>query len=112
MCTGLAFFAFDALHRDFERLETQYLQMDAVSNQGNITAFHVLLEKYRVSSTLQTFQSISAIMFTNSFVSFSMDQISSFSGKSQSELGNAFAAVVAGLVVSRTLVQILDKVSA
>jgi hypothetical protein len=82
--SGLAFYALDALYRDIVRQERQ---QDA--------------KKARLSAVLQTLQSVSIIMFTNSLVSWAMQVISG------GGLGNAFATVTAGIVVARTIVQVV-----
>lgn len=98
VCTGLGFYAFDALSRDMQRSERR-----RTSSGKPISS--------SMSNTLQTFQSVTIIMFTNSLVSWCMDAVSAAAGTSNAHVGNAFATVVCGLVVARTIVQLLDSAS-
>ena len=86
VCTGLVFYVLDSLFKN--------------GKKEDVTS---------MSNTLQTFQSVVVIMFTNSLVSWCMDSVSSAAGGT-SGLGNAAAAVVCGLVVTRTIIQLLDHV--
>ena len=89
--SGLAFYAANTMLRDAERGGGG----GGRGREGSAPS---------LASTLQTLQSVSAIMFTNSLVNFAMQIISPGGGGVQQEL----AAVAAGLVVARTVVQITD----
>jgi hypothetical protein len=100
-CTGLAFYIVDAIYRDTVRTE----EADACKRRAHADDSQPDIARF--STTLQTLQSVTIIMFTNSLVSWAMELIStSSSGGGGSGVGQAFATVVAGIVVSRVIVQV------
>lgn len=122
-CTGLAFYVVDAFYRDVARAELldqqkgvrmSAMQKDAKHADQDASAAAsaaFVQQSSRVSNTLQTLQSVTIIMFTNSLVSWSMEVISgssSAAGDVGGGLGQAFATIVAGIVVSRVVVQVVD----
>jgi hypothetical protein len=101
--TGLGFYLIDALYRDVARSEM--MMVSRTSQQAHqCTMPAALVAAVKLSTTLQTLQSVAIIMFTNSLVTWCMELISSGKGG----IGNAFATIVAGVVVARAVVQIVD----
>jgi hypothetical protein len=114
--TGLSFYAFDAFYRDVVerdlRLSLKRKQVERRSKELQpampISAAPMVPS---IASPLQTLHSISVIMFTNSLVSWSMETISGSHGGGGG-LGQDFATIVAGIVVARTIVQVVDSAHA
>jgi hypothetical protein len=107
--TGLGFYVIDALYRDVARSEMMVSRTskDAFTHAQQQTHQRMsaaLVAAVKLSTTLQTLQSVGIIMFTNSLVTWCMELISSGKGG----IGNAFATIVAGVVVARAVVQIVD----
>ncbi len=102
VCSSLLFYCIDALQRDLQRAEErkQFLKH---SPPG-------------ISYTLQTLQSVTVIVCTNSLVAFAMEIVSpsssggssSMKSKSPAAVANSLATVVAGLVVAKTVVQVME----
>lgn len=108
VCTGLAFYVFDLLQRMLKNSERIAL-LHVLCSKNEVRSRKTYSNSSRLSSTVETFVAISIIMFTNSLVSWTMDIVSSASGKSTyNGLGSAFAVIVCGLVVARTVVQVVD----
>lgn len=110
-CTGAAFYAVDVLLRDTVRKERLgELKRTHHKAHGGVSA-------PKMSATLETLQSVTIIMFTNSMVSYSMELISPSqragipSARSLNSIGAEVATVVVGLIVAKSLVQIVNSAS-
>lgn len=104
--SGLLFYGIDALMRDMQRREMfKRARMEEARQKKEPRAKDVGPGP-EFSGTLQTLQSISVIMFTNSLVTYSMDAITP-SSASATGTGSTIATLVVGLVVAKTIVQLM-----
>lgn len=110
-CTGAAFYAVDVLLKDTKRQEG----LSELKRHARAPLrWHPAAP--RLSATLETLQSVTIIMFTNSLVSYCMDMISPSlpvgnpnAARSLNSIGPEIATVVVGLIVTKTLVQIISS---
>lgn len=95
VCAGLGFYCIDALQRDVQRTE---------NSRSSSTA-------PRLSYTLHTLQSVTVIIFTNSLVAYAMELVSPAAlagkGKTAAAVGSSLGTVVVGLVVAKTVMQVV-----
>jgi hypothetical protein len=109
--TGLCFYAVDAFYRDVSSSERIWdMKKNRLKNKGMELAPSDSRRGASFASPLQTLQSVSIIMFTNSLVSWTMETMSA--GHAAQGLGQAFATIAGGIVVARTVVQVIDSVQA
>jgi hypothetical protein len=113
VCTGLWFYMADAAYRDVCRNEaiadaraacTKKNSGGGSAGRGS-SAVPSAASELKLSSMVQTLQSVGIIMFTNSLVSWCMEVISAGKGG----MGNAVATIVAGIVMARVIVQVVDS---
>lgn len=111
VCTGLFFYLVDMIQRDTQRKEDVTLTMQKSWNR-------VSTGVAKISSTLHTLQAVSLIMFTNSLVTYAMTLAASSQQDSDSSsvpvqnyarIWCEAAALVAGMVVAKTVVVIADS---
>ncbi len=117
-CTWLAFYTVDSFYRDVVRkedaeeakmLSRKGLLQSAACSDAQRRHMGSMACIPRLSLTFKTLQSITIIMFTNSLVTWSMDVVSGgTTSAGSSSLGTSFATIVAGIVVARTILQIVD----
>ena len=124
-CTGAAFYVVDLLFRETKRKEA----LRDMRNMGrNVRArgpssVSANWRSPKMSITLETLQTVTILMFTNSLVSYSMQIISS-SGHGQQagsgmnrgsvslgSIASQTATVITGLIVTKSLVQIINSSS-
>ena len=105
VCSGLCFYCIDALQRDVQQAEDRHMASNKNRDQKKSTP--------RMSYTLQTLQSVTVIVCTNSLVNFAMQvvsPVSSGAGASRTAAGvaSSLATVAAGLIVAKTAMQVVD----
>lgn len=113
ICAGLAFYCVDALQRDLQRAEDGRMMMMIHRQLGGQPPNNAP----RLSFTLHTLQSVTIIFFTNSLVSFSMEIMSpggdgSSSSSSATNIAANLATVVTGLIVAKTVMQLVEAYAA
>ena len=123
-CTGAAFYVVDLLFRETKRKEAlrdmKNMGRNARANGSAAVPFH---RTQKMSITLETLQTVTILMFTNSLVSYSM-QIISLPGSghqagggmnrgsvSLGSIASQTATVITGLIVTKSLVQIINSSS-
>ncbi len=112
VCTGLWFYITDAAYRDVCRNEAiadagvTCTKKNSCGGGGrDSSTVPSAASELKLSSMIQTLQSVGIIMFTNSLVSWCMEVISAVKGG----MGNAVATIVAGIVMARVIVQVVDS---
>jgi hypothetical protein len=107
VCSGLAFYCIDALQRDVQRAEDLEIASLRARQQTDAP---------RLSYTLHTLQSVTVIVWTNSLVTFAMELVSPSAGNRQGKtaagIASSLATVLAGLVVTKTVMQVVDACAA
>lgn len=97
VCAGLTFYCIDALQRDIQRAENS----SSSSMRGTP----------RLSYTLHTLQSVTVIILTNSLVAYAMELVSPSAlagkGKTTAAVASSLGTVVVGLVVAKTVMQVM-----
>jgi len=108
VCAGLAFYAVDALQRDMLRAEENRERKRHILSNASAAP----TTARGMSYTLQTLQSVTVIVFTNSLVTFGMEMMSPSSAASKSKsvagIASSLGTVVAGLIVAKTIIQVVE----